>query len=385
MFQRSFNPPKNHSFFLFGPRQTGKSTLLGELLKSDDLLINLLPETSYLSYAREPGLFRRQVLAHVKKSPNAMVAVDEVQRLPDLLNEVHDLIETQKIRFVLTGSSARKLKHGASNLLAGRAFTLRLFPLSANELGQAFDLERALCVGTLPLLWAQPEIDSRQFLKSYTDTYLREEIQAEGIVRNIGPFAQFLDIAALNDGELVNYTAIARDCGVSSKTVQSYYQILEDSFVTYKVPAWHQSVRKQLVNHARYYFFDTGITNALCHTLGTLNAEIRGRRFEQWVVSQTIAAMQALDINMAHWRTRDGAEVDLLLYRGRHVLAAVEIKSSTTLRASDTSGLKRFAEEYPQVPRFLVTNLDRPQILEDGIEVIHWLEWINEQLVDLGS
>ncbi|MDM7918277.1 MAG: ATP-binding protein, partial [Methanosarcina sp.] len=295
-------------------------------------------------------------MAHLSKNEKSIIVIDEIQKIPSLLDEVHELIESKGITFILTGSSARKLKRGGANLLAGRAYTYHMFPLTSSEMGDRFDLERALKIGTLPVLWESENEDPNEFLKAYTETYMKEEIAAEGIVREIGPFAQFLDIAAANDGEIVNFSNIARVCSLSSKTVQQYYQILEDTFLAFKLSAWNKSERRRLVSHPRYYFFDTGVTNALAHTLSEqLNPQIRGRRFEQFVICQLMSYIHynRLDIQLYYWRTNHGAEVDLLLCKGLHIICAIEIKSSKNIAGENLSGLKSFIEDNPGVPAYV--------------------------------
>jgi predicted AAA+ superfamily ATPase len=376
MIPRILNLSDSRSYFLFGPRQTGKSTLIKEKLTASDLYINLLPERTFFSYAKEPGRFRQEILAHAQKHPNALIVVDEIQKLPRLLDEVHDLIESTNLRFALTGSSARKLKRGAANMLAGRANTYHLFPLTYEELGTDFDLERALEVGTLPYLWSYniSKADEREFLESYSNTYLRDEIQSEGVVRQISAFTHFLDIAAVNDGQLVNFSNIARECGVSVKTAQEYYQILEDTFIAHRIEPWSKSIRKRLVSHPRYYFFDMGLTNALCLQFGKLNSEVRGRRFEQFILLQLIAwnKYHKKNLQFFFWRTHIGVEIDLIISRGDKPIAAIEIKSSNQISPDALNALKEFSTEYPKVKSYIVSPIDRSRLLDGNIEVIPW-------------
>ncbi len=386
MYKRLINPSKKKSWFLWGPRQTGKSTYVRSLLTESDLYIDLLPQRAFLNYAKHPGRIREEILAHEKKHRRFVCIIDEIQKIPSLLDEVHELIESRKIRFILTGSSARKLRRGGTNLLAGRAYTYRLFPLTRAELGDEFDLERALLIGCLPTLWESDEEDPREFLRSYTETYLQEEIAQEGLARNIGPFSRFLDIAAACDGETVNFSNVARECGVSVKTAQQYYEILEDTFLAFRLPAWRKSARKRLVTHPRFYFFDTGVTNALCHTLGEqLNPAVRGRRYEQFVISQIMAEIhyQRLDFQLFYWRTNHGAEVDLLICRGQRILAAAEIKSSRLLGKEPFDGLRSFREENSGVPTFVLGVGQRERLLSDGTTVMSWDRFIEQTLPDL--
>jgi predicted AAA+ superfamily ATPase len=236
-------------------------------------------------------------------------------------------------------------------------------------------LDRALRVGTLPALWKNKDEDEYEFLRSYTETYLKEEVAAEGLVRNIGPFSHFLDIAANNDGETVNFSNIARECSVSTKTVQQYYQILEDTFIAYKLPAWNQKTRKRLVTHPRYYFFDPGITNTLAYTLHeSISPSIKGRRFEQFVIGQILAILEykRLRYQLYYWRTNHGAEVDLLIAQGTRILAAVEIKSSANISKENLTGLKSFLNSYPGVQAFVLGENQETRLLSERITLMNW-------------
>lgn len=389
MLQRLIKPDFNHSFFLFGPRQTGKTTLVRSWLAAEDFYVNLLPQRTFLGYGKEPGRFRAEVLAHVRRHPGARIFVDEVQKLPGLLDEVHDLIEEHRLRFVLTGSSARKLRRTGANLLAGRAYTYHLHPLTARELGDNFDLDRSLRVGCLPALWNPDEaLDPPEFLGAYADTYLREEIAAEGVVRDLAPFARFLDVAAANDGEIVNYSNFARECGVSVKTVQAYFQILEDTFLAFRVDPWTHSVRRRLVAHPRYYLFDPGVTSTLAHTLGDpLPSAVRGRRFEQLVLVQILAAIEyaRLDIGVHFWRTSTGREVDLVLARGMRVVAGIEIRSVDRLDSGALVGLRALREDHPDAAVGVVGPFERRRELADGTVAWPWREFLDEILPALGG
>lgn len=383
MFTRNINPVKTKSYFLFGPRQTGKSTFVRSLLTPKDLYIDLLPQRDFLNYAKNPGFLRQEILAHLSKNDNSIVVIDEIQKIPSLLDEVHELIESKGISFILTGSSARKLRRGGANLLAGRAYTYHMFPLTSSEIGDRFNLDRALSIGTLPVLWESAKEDAHEFLKAYTETYLKEEIAAEALVRDIGPFAQFLDIAAANDGETVNFHNIARICSLSAKTVQQYYQILEDTFLAFKLPAWSKSARRRLVSHPRFYFFDTGVTNSLAHTLGgQLNPQIRGRRFEQFVICQLMSFIHynRLDIQPYYWRTNHGAEVDVLICKGLKIVCALEIKSSKNIAGESLSGMKSFIEDNPGIPSYVLGSEQNRRLLDKNITVINWDNFIYEEL-----
>jgi len=389
MIHRELTTHKSKSFFLFGPRQTGKTTLIKAVLGPNDLYINFLPQRASLEYANDAGRFREEVLAHISRHPQALVVVDEVQKIPAILDDVHDLIESHGVRFALTGSSARKLRRSSSNLLAGRAYTYRLYPLTERELGEAFKVEKALLIGCLPALWnPDADEDPSEFLRAYADTYLREEIAMEGLVKDLAPFARFLDLAAANDGEIINFSAFARDCGVSVKTAQSYFQILEDTFLAFKISPWVRSTRKRLVAHPKFFLFDPGVTNALAHTLHSpLPPAVRGRRFEQLMTLQIKARIDysRLDLALHFWRTNTGQEVDLVLSRGEEVIAAVEIKSTQRLDPGDLNGLKAFRTDHPHAKAFVIGPFTMRRHLADGVEAIPWRDFLTTELMALGQ
>lgn len=380
MIKRLIALPPKRSFFLFGPRQTGKSTLIrtSQLFrKAWDL--DLLHTDSFLKYAREPHLFRREVEYKLVHEGIQTVFVDEIQKVPPLLDEVQALLQAHpSLRFILTGSSPRKLKRGAANLLAGRLVQRRLFPFVHAELGEAFRLEEALIYGTLPPVHGLERAEKTDILAAYAETYLREEIQAEGIVRNLGGFSRFLDIAAAQCGELVNYTAIGRDAGLPTRTVQAYYEILEDTLIALRLPAWRRSARKSMTAHPKFYLFDTGVTNAINHRLhGEPDRLLRGRLFEQWIVLEAHRYLdyQQSGCRLYYWRTRAGAEVDLLIERGGKLLAACEIKASRRVSGADLTGLRSLREEHPKVPLVLVSEVDQPFTLED-VSVLPWKGYV---------
>jgi predicted AAA+ superfamily ATPase len=387
MFTRQLTPHSSKSFFLFGPRQTGKSTYVKSILGRNDLYIDLLPQRNFLSYAKNPGQLRGEILSHLQKHHAFTCVIDEIQKIPLLLDEVHELIESTDIRFILTGSSSRKLRRGGANLLAGRAYTYHFFPLTFKEIGNAFQLEKALKTGCLPPLWGQ-EDDANEFLYSYSETYLKEEVAAEGLVRNIGPFSYFLDIMAANDGETVNFNNVARECSVSNKTVQQYYQILEDTFLAFKLPAWKTSSRKRLIAHPRYYLFDPGISNALTHNLGkNISPRTRERRFEQFFIGQLRAQIEyaRLRYQLYFWRTNHGAEVDLLICQGRQILCAIEIKSSKTISRTDLSGMKSFLDSHPNTPSYVIGIDQTRRLILQETTILSWDMFLIEELPSLSN
>ncbi len=375
------------SCILLGPRQTGKSSLVrAALADSDTWYVDLLEEETFLHFARDPGIFRREVLARAATGTRVF-AVDEIQKLPALLDEIHSLIETDGLRFVMTGSSARKLRRGGANLLAGRAAMRHLHPLTVSEMGDRFDLETALRFGTLPAVAATDDVEMRmEILRGYANTYLREEIQAEAIVRNIGGFARFLDLAASNSGGLINFASLARDVAVSVKTAQEYYQILDDTLLALRLEPWRKSARARMVAQPRVYLFDTGVTNAVAGRLtAALTPDLRGRLFEQWLILEVwhTCSYHFPETRLFFWRTHSGAEVDLLLQRHGELRVAIEIKSKSHVATADLSGLRTFAEVHPTVPRLVVAPV--PNAFElNGVLVLPYRQFLSELAQWLG-
>ena len=301
----------------------------------------------------------------------------KVQKLPELLDEVHYLIETYKgrIQFLLTGSSARKLKRSGANLLAGRAWTFKLHPLASQEL--ELDLDKALTVGTLPGIYQEPLSSAKRSLKAYVETYLREEIMQELLVRNINRFIRLLDIAGQFNSEPVNFTSIARDSGVSVKTAQEYFDILVDTLVAFRIDGWSYSVRKQLRQGPKYYFFDCGVLNGI---RGELQTELKTgsyryeKLFETFVVNELIRAndYNELGYRFHYWRTNTGVEVDLVLTRGPNdIPKAIEIKSQSSPKKSDMKGLIAFASENKKAELFCLCQTPRKYSV-GPVQVLSW-------------
>jgi len=368
MLSRLCRLPARRSCLLLGPRQTGKSTLVRSVLPRRAWTVDLLRQDTFLRYSKEPGAFRREAEARIRRGTR-VIFVDEIQRIPALLDEIHGLIETHGVRFLLTGSSARKLRRGAANLLAGRAATRRLYPLTMSEQGDLFDLDRNLRYGSLPPVVMGSLPAGRDLLASYAETYLREEIQAEALVRNLGGFARFLDLVAAENGGIVNYTALGRDASLATHTVQEYYQILEDTLVGLRLAPWRHSPRRRLVGHPRFYLFDTGVTNALLQRLRSPPDPVwRGRLFEQWVILECLRTLdyRQAEVRLYYWRTNHGAEVDLLFERHGRLCLAVEIKAKKRVVGADLSGLRSFAEVHPRVPRVVVAEVPEEYALDEA-------------------
>ena len=377
MYSRTLSTqiPEKASCLLLGPRQTGKSTLIGQL--ESLFAIDLLSITTFLKYNQNPDLLFEEISALPSHS-HGRIWIDEIQKIPALLDTVHRCIERfPKIRFVLTGSSARKLKRGAANLLGGRAVSLHLYPLTTEELGKDFELERVLRYGSLPriysLLKEKNERLVQDLLRSYVDTYLSEEIKSEALTRRLDSFQSFLEIAVSQFAEQINFSALAAESHVSQPTIKNYYSILEDTLIGFFLPPYTRSVRKRLSKRHKFYLFDNGITRAILGSVSSPVSSIeRGRLFEQWIVQEVrrLNDYYRKDLKMYFWRTNNGAEVDLLLTRGREILLAVECKSTPTITRQDFSGLRSFTEEHRKVRALICAPVDRDRKVEDSIQIV---------------
>ena len=385
MFQRIINPIKSNSFFLFGARGTGKSTFLKEYFRAEPALwIDLLDPLQEDLYARNPGELNARVRGERQKI--IWIVLDEVQKVPKLLNVVHQLIESTSLKFALTGSSARKLKRGAANLLAGRAFVNHLYPLVHLEMGEQFHLHNALRWGTLPKIsHFTNDKERKEYLKSYSLTYLKEEIGAEQIVRKIDPFRRFLPIAAQCSGEILNFSNIAKDVGVDTKTVQSYFEILEDTLVGYLLPPYHRSIRKQQRRSPKFYFFDLGIKGALDGSMvqpPVPNTYGFGRLFEQWLILELLRLNDywKKDFRFYYLLTKDGAEIDLIIDRPGAPTALVEIKSSERVDEGDTRILERFLPDFKKAELFCLSR-DPHRKKIGNVQVLPWKDGIQAVLL----
>ncbi|MEW5982958.1 MAG: DUF4143 domain-containing protein [Acidobacteriota bacterium] len=339
MFTRSLDLPAR-SFFLFGPRATGKTTWLKQRLPPDALWFDLLRMDTVLDLTRRPDSFRQQVLAAPR---GRWIVVDEVQRLPALLGEVHALIadRPRAYRFALSGSSARKLKRLDVDLLAGRAINRQLFPLTAGELGRVGDLDRILRFGLLPQIHDEPEA-ALDILEAYVANYIRQEIQQEALVRNLDSFVRFLDVAAVANGQVVNVAGIARDAAVARPTVQGHFATLVDTLVGVWLPAWRRRAKVKEIASPKFYFFDPGVARALGGRLREpLDASERGFLLETWVLHELRAAIAYGNLGgqLAFWRTPSGSEVDFVWSRGPRAVG-VEVKAARAWRPDDGTALK---------------------------------------------
>ena len=368
MFERNLPlpAPGEETFFLWGPRQTGKTTLLKQRYP-DALWLDLLKADEFRRYMVNPELLREEI--EMADSPPSQVVIDEVQKVPALLDEAHWLMENRGVQFALCGSSARKVRRGAANLLGGRAARFELHGLTAAELGTEFDLTRLLNHGYLPRMYEAERPQRR--LDAYIANYLKEELAAEGLVRNLPTFAGFLNAAALTDGEVANFSNIAADCGVSSHTAKGYFQILEDTLLGRWLPAYRKRPKRRLVAAPKFYFADVGIVNRLARR-GALAAgsELYGKAFENWVFHELAAylAYNERDDALAYWRLASGAEVDFVLGDMR---LAVEAKASAKIVGRHLKGLRSLAKDNPQVGGRVAVCLEpRARRTEDGIDVL---------------
>ena len=369
MFKRRLVLPKpgTESFFLWGPRQTGKSTLLRQTY-SDGRWIDLLKAEEFRRYVARPELLRQEIEAG-ETEPGRQIVIDEIQKVPALLDEVHWLIENRGLHFALCGSSARKVKRGAANLLGGRATRYELHGLSASELGREFDLDRMLNHGYLPRIYGATR--PKRMLDAYIADYLKEEIAAEGLVRSLPSFSDFLDAAALSDAELVNFSSIARECGVSSNTTKSYFQILEDTLLGRWLPAYRKRPKRRVIGSPKFYFVDVGVVNRLARRGELLSgSEIYGKAFENWVFHELSAfvSYREFDGVLSYWRVASGIEVDFVL---GNMQLAIEAKSSARITRDHLKGLRSLVEDHPHVGRRVVVCREpRARKTDDGIEIL---------------
>lgn len=359
-------PKASQSFFLFGPRGTGKTTWVRhEFPKAHT--INLLDESLFQSYAADPSRFAGELRALTDES---WVFVDEIQRLPNLLNEVHRFIEDKHHRFILTGSSARKLKRADVNLLAGRALFRRMHPFLPMELRQDFDLEEVLKWGSIPLVWNSP--DKRETLKAYVQLYLKEEIRAEGFVRNLPAFARFLPVAAVLHGQLINVASAAREAEVGRTTFSGYLEILEDTLLAFRLPAFEAKLRLRERKHPKLYWVDPGLVRAAGNRPGERHPQERGTLFEGFMANVLRACRDYLGLfdEFYYWAsaTSKNAEVDFLLRREER-FAAVEVKSSNKILDSHLKGLRACRDLQGLGKRILVYPGERVMKTADGIDI----------------
>jgi len=377
IYSRLLRPPEQ-SFFLFGMRGVGKSTWAQQNF-SGNPVFDLLDEGLFQSYLRDARLFGRELL---RFPAGQWVVVDEVQRLPTLLNEVHRFIESSGLRFVLLGSSARKLKQAGTNLLAGRALRRIMFPLLPEELGQDFDLDDILRFGSLPIVWQADA--KRGVLDAYVQMYLKQEIQAEALVRNLPGFSRFLPVAALFHGQVLNVTGLARDAGVARTTVTGYLDILADTYLAWLLPAYEGGLRVKERKHPKLYWIDPGVVRAVRREYHPPSELERGPLLEGWVATVLKAygepggGVGLQHDGLFYWApAQGGTEVDFLVQRGKE-FTAIEVKAKETLSGRDFRGLQAIAELEAVGRRIMIFLGARPFQTEDGVEVLPIRDFLNE-------
>ncbi len=352
------------SHFLFGPRQTGKTSLIRHTLKGVRVY-DLLDTSIYLALSQNPGRIGQELT-----TKDRLVVIDEIQRLPDLLNEVHRLIETRGIRFLLTGSSARKLRRGGVNLLGGRARTKYLHPLTYKELGDKFDLARAMERGLLPSIYFSD--DPWADLQAYAGSYLQEEILAEGATRNLPAFSRFLKVAALCNSQIVNFTNISNDAQVARTTVYEYFEILKDTLILYELPAWRKSKKRKPLASSKYYFFDVGVVSVLQGRKFRPGTPEFGEAFETYLVHELINYSDYVSgENLSYWRSTSGFEVDFII--GDHT--AVEVKAKENLSVSDLKPLRALSEEK-KLKRYLCVSLEPRRRRFEDVMVLPYKDFL---------
>lgn len=381
MLSRIITPSNSSSFFIFGARGTGKTTWLKSYFAAKPhLWINLLDPDEETELALNPSLLKSKIIQHSPKIK--WVVIDEIQKVPKLLDVVHLLIEEKKIKFALTGSSARKLKRGSANLLAGRAFVYHMHPLTWSELGDKASLDDLLHWGSLPRLLAldSPQ-DKSEYLRAYTKTYLAEEVVAEQLVRQLLPFRRFLPVAAQQNGQLINYAKMSNDIGVDDKTIQSYYEILEDTHLGFRLYPYHSSFRKRLSHKPKFYFFDVGVARSLarCLELKLLpQTSAFGDAFEHLVILEfwRAAAYFYPDYELTYLQTKDGAEVDLMIDRPGKPVVFIEIKSTERVDETHIRTLKAMSTDITGSEAYCLSR-DKSAKQWGKIVALPWQEGLN--------
>lgn len=380
-YNRLISLEKNRNFFLFGQRGTGKSTLLRERFANHSLTIDLLDSKIYFFLSKAPWKLKEMVLA--KKKTQEIVLIDEIQKIPTLLNEVHKLIEENHIVFGLTGSSARKLKKEGVNLLSGRAHHYRLYPFTSSELGHDFDLNQVLQWGALPQSIIEKEDKNKEeYLYSYVTMYLKEEIILEQIVRQIEPFSRFLEVAAQTNGNIMNCENIAKDTGVSSVTIKTYFQILEDTLIGFFLPAYHHSIRKRQKQSPKFYFYDLGLVRALQN-----NAAIKplpqtfeyGSLFESFLINEFIRLNEYRRTRYAfsHIRIDDTNEIDLVVERPGQPTLLIEIKSKDSIHERDVKALQNLSSRFKNA-RCLCLSQAQTRLKINDVLCLPWQDGLEE-------
>lgn len=355
--------PQRQSAFFWGARKTGKTTYLKHTFP-DALFYDLLLSDIALSFAKEPSIFRQELLRYQDVNTNRLVVIDEVQKVPGLMDEIHWLIENTDFQFILCGSSARQMKRHGVNMLGGRAWKYHFFPLCFPELPE-FDLLRIFNRGTLPSHYLDENY--RRSLRAYLEDYLILEIQAEGIVRNLPAFSRFMDTLRFSHGEMINYSNIARQAGIDSKTVREYFQILVDTLIGYIITPYRKKVSRDIISETpKFYLFDVGVGSFIKHhQFNDLKGADAGKALEHYIFTELTAYkyLNDLDFDITYWRTKDKLEVDFILGEGQ---VAIEVKISDVIQPSDLRGLRVFHEEHKPKKSILICQVPRPRKITEG-------------------
>lgn len=383
MINRIFNPLTSNSFFLFGARGTGKSTFIREHFSANSIYLDLLNPELEDRLSRNPNDLK--VIIGDKKTE--WIIIDEVQKVPRILDVVHSLIELKKQKFILTGSSARKLKRGGANLLAGRAFVYDLFPLVDIEIGEQYDLPDLLQFGSLPKIINSVSAQERKaFLRAYALTYIKEEVVAEQLLRKLDPFRNFLRIAAEQSGKIVNHSAIAKQLGIDHKTVVNYFSILEDTLIGFYLPSFHLSVRKSQITAPRFFFFDMGVKNSLAEMIDlspSPQSSYFGDLFEHFFILEAfrLNSYYQRDFRMSYLRTKAGFEIDLILSKGRKNFL-VEVKSTTRIDPAEVAQLARNTEDINQISGRYYVSLDQAEVELNGVQCLSWRMFLTQMFIN---
>lgn len=366
--------PKGQSAFLWGPRQTGKTTLLRQAFP-DSPVFDFLQTDLYLACLKRPALFREMTLALPAEELRRPIIVDEVQKVPEVLDEIHWLIEHRRLSFILCGSSARKLKRGHANMLGGRAWRFELFPLVSKEVGEV-DLLRVVNQGMIPAHYLATPVAARRSLQAYVQDYLAQEVFAEGLVRNMPAFSRFFDAVGYSHGEMVNFANVARECGVDAKTAKEYFQILVDTLLgVFLAPFARRQGRQELTKTPKFYLFDVGVAGVLTRrSIAETRGQEFGRAFEHFILMELLAHRSYSEkrYRIDYWRTKTGHEVDFVLEGGK---VAIEVKSGSQVDRTDLSGLRAFKGDNPACRAIVVTTEPRRRMVED-IELWPWQKFL---------
>jgi len=370
--------PERQSAFLWGPRKTGKSTFLKTNF-SKSLVYDFLQTELFLELSREPWLLRERLLSKDEDTLKYPVILDEVQKVPQIMDEVHWLIENKKIRFIMCGSSARKLKRGKANLLGGRAWRYEMFPLASIELNEP-NLMNILNRGLIPDHYIQDEYN--RALKAYVQDYLKEEVFDEGLTRNIPAFSRFFDAMAYSHGELTNYSNIARDCGVDSKTVKEYYQILVDTLLGRMIAPYKRRQDRQVISRTpKFYLFDVGVAGLITKRhIAEEKGALFGKAFEHFILMELCAysSYRNKDFEINYWRTKSGLEVDFVLGSGE---VAIEVKGASRVDKRDIRPLYAFIDRYAPRKSIVVCN-EREERIHEKIRILPWKRFLNDLWMD---